>query len=130
MNNLIQERHNHSENCIKTILYRKRLKIEIYLEKERFGLTFFITELGNNLGSKVANEFGVTLREKRPHKKEVAHDIVGTQSLMIHRDLVEENIVGDTKAPLLFRFPSIFQTKAGDIITTCVYMNYQTFSNL
>ena len=49
---------------------------------------------------------------------------------MIYSDLVEYNIVGDTKAPLLRCFPFISKLKGGDIVTTGQYMNYQTFSNL
>ena len=49
---------------------------------------------------------------------------------MIYSDLVEYNIVGDTKALLLRCFPSVSKLKGGDIITTGQYMNYQTFSNL
>ena len=49
---------------------------------------------------------------------------------MIYSDLVEYNIVGDTKAPLLRCFPFISKLKGGAIITTGQYMNYQTFSNL
>ena len=48
---------------------------------------------------------------------------------MIYTDIVEYNIVGDTKAPLLRCFPFISKLKSGDIITTGQYMNYQTFSN-
>ena len=49
---------------------------------------------------------------------------------MIYSDLVEYNIVGDTKAPLLRCFPFISKLRGGDIITTGQYMNYQTFSNV
>ena len=49
---------------------------------------------------------------------------------MIYTDIVEYNIVGDTKAPLLRCIPFIFKLKSGDIITTGQYMNYQTFQNL
>ena len=49
---------------------------------------------------------------------------------MIHSDLVEYKIVGDTKPPLLRCFPFISKLKGGDIKTTGQYMNYQTFSNL
>ena len=49
---------------------------------------------------------------------------------MIYTDLIEYNIVGDTKAPLLRCFPFISKLKSGDIITIGQYMNYQTFSNL
>ena len=49
---------------------------------------------------------------------------------MMYTDLIEYNIVGDTKAPLLRCFSFISKLKSGDIITTGHYMNYQTFSNL
>ena len=70
------------------------------------------------------------LRGKGPHLPEFAHDIVRIHSLMIYTDLIEYNIVGDTKAPLLSCFPFTSKLKSGDIITTGQYMNYQTFSNL
>ena len=49
---------------------------------------------------------------------------------MIYTDLIEYNIIGDTKAPLLRCFPFISKLKSGDIVTTGQYMNYQKFSNL
>ena len=64
-----------------------------------------------------------------PHEPEFAYDIVRIHSMMIYSNLVEYNIVGDTKTPLLRCFPSISKLKGGDIITTGQYMNYQTFSN-
>ena len=73
---------------------------------------------------------GKSLRGKGPHKPEFAYDIVRIHSLMIYTDLIEYNIVGDTKAPVLRCFPSKSKLKSGDIITTGQYMNYQTFSNL
>ena len=63
------------------------------------------------------------LRKKGPHKPQFAHDIVRIHSLKIFTDLIEYNIVGDAKTPLLRCFPFISKLKAGDII-------YQTFSNL
>ena len=130
MNILIQERHNHSENCIKVKVSRRTQKVEIYLANEGFCFAFFSTDLGHPFGSNVGNEFGVLLRGKGPHKPELVHDIVRIYSLMIHTDLIECNIVGDTKTPLLCCFPLISKLKSGDIITTGQYMNYQTFSNL
>ena len=130
MNVLIQERHNHSENCIKFKVSRKTKKVEIYLANEASGLAFFSTDLGRISGSKVGNEFGVMLKGKGPQKQESAYDIVRIHSLMIYTDLVEYNIVRDTKAPLLRCFPFISKLKSVDNITTAQYMNYQTFSNL
>ena len=101
MNILIQERHNHSENCIKVKLSRKTQKVEIYLANEASGLAFFSTDLGHIFGSNVGNECGVLSRGRSPHKPKFAYDIVRIHSLMIYTDLIEHNIVGDTKAPLL-----------------------------
>ena len=117
MNILIQERHNHSENCIKLKFSRRRQKVEIYLANEESGLAFFSTDLGH-FGSNVGDDFGVMLRRKGPHKPEFAYDIVRIHSLMIYTDLIENNILGDTKAPLLRCFPFISKLKSGDIITT------------
>ena len=105
MNILIQERHNHSENCIKVRVSGRTQKVEIYLANEASGIAIFSTDMGHNFGSNVGNEYGVMLRGKGPHKPEFAYDIVRIHSLMIYTDLIEYNIVGDTKAPLLRCFP-------------------------
>ena len=130
INTLIQQRHNHSQSCITVKESRRTQKVEIYLAKERSGLAFFSTDQGHNFGSNVGNEFGVTLRGKGPHKTKFAYDIVRIHCLMVYADLIEYNIVGDTKAPLLHCFLFISKLKSGDIITTGQYMNYQTFTNL
>ena len=130
MNTLIQERHNHSENCVTVRRSRRTQKVEIYLANEGSGLAFFSTALGHIFGSNGGDEFGVMLRGKGPHKPEFAYDIVRIHSLMIYTDLIEYKIVGDTTAPLLRCFRFISKLKSGDIITTGQYMNYQTFSNL
>ena len=130
MNTLFQGRHNHNEICITVKLSRRTQKAEIHLANEGSVLAFFSIDLGHNFGSNVGNEFGVMLREKGPHKPELAYDIVRIHSLMVYTDLIKYIIVGDTNAPLLRCFPFISKLKAGAIITTGQYMNYQTFSNL
>ena len=130
MNTLIQERHNHSENCITVKVSRRTQKVEIHLAIEGYGLAFFNTDLGHIFGGNVGNEFGVILRGYGPHKPEIAYDLVHIHSLLIYTDLIEYNIFGDTKAPLLHCFKFISELKSGDIITTGQYMNYQKFSNL
>ena len=107
MNTLIQERHNHSENCITVKVSRRTQKVEIYLANEGSGLAFFSTDLGHIFGSNVGNEFGVMLRGKGPHKPELAYDIVRIHSLMIYTDLIEYNIVGDTAALLSLYFEAL-----------------------
>ena len=130
MNTVIQKTHNHSENCVTVKVTRRTQKVEIYLADERSGVAFFSTDLGHIFGSIVGNDFAVMLRGEGPYKPKFAYDIVRIHSLMIYTDLIEYNIVGDTKAPLLRCFPFISKLKCEDIITTGLYMNYQTFSNL
>ena len=72
MNALIQERHNHSENCITVKVSRRTLKVEIYLANEGSGPAFLSTDLGHIFGCNVGNELGVMLRGKGPHKPEFA----------------------------------------------------------
>ena len=70
------------------------------------------------------------LRVKGPHKPEFVYDIVRIHSLMLYTDLIEYNMFGNTKAPLLRCFSFISKLKGGDIKITAQYMNYQSFSNL
>ena len=101
MNTLIQEEYNHSGICITVKVSRRRQKVEMYLENKGSGLSFFSMDLERIFGCNVGNEFGVMLRGKGPHKANFAYDIVRILSSMIYTDLIEYNIVGDTKAPVL-----------------------------
>ena len=130
MNRLIQERNNHNETCITVKISRRSQKVVIMLANDTSGLAFCSTDLGHNFGNNVGNEFGVLTIGKGPHEPEIAYDIFRIHSLMIYSNLVEYNIVGDTKAPLLRCFPFISKLNSGDIITTGQHKNYQTFSNL
>ena len=102
----------------------------MYLANEESSLAIFSTDLGHIFGGDVGNDSGILMSGKGPHEPTFAYDIVRIHSLMIYTDIVEYNIVGDTKAPLLRCFPFLSKLKFGDIITTGQYMNYQTFSNL
>ena len=62
-----------------------------------------------------------------PHFPKFPDGIVRIHTLMIYSDIVEYNIVGDTKAALLRCIPFISKVKNGDIISTGQYMNYQNF---
>ena len=130
MKTLIQEKNNHNENCIRVNLSRRTQKVVIRLANDTSGLALCSTDLGHFFGNNVGNEFGVLMIRKGPHEPELAYDIVRIHSLMIHSDLAEYNIVGDTTAPLLRCFLFISKLRGGDIITTGQYMNYQIFSNL
>ena len=98
------------------------------LAKETSILAFCSTNLGHIFGHNVGNEFEVLMIEKGLHEPEFAYDIVRIHWLTIYSNLVEYNIVGDSKTPLLRCFPFISKLKGADI-TTGQYMNYQTFSN-
>ena len=130
LNTLIQERNNHNETCITVKVSRRSQKVVTILANDTSGLAFCSTGLGHIFGNNMGNEFVVLMKGKCPHEPQFAYDIVRIHSLMIYSDLVENNIVGDTKTPLLRCFPFISKLKGGDIITTGQYMNYQTFSNL
>ena len=55
MNIFIQERHNHSEKCIKVKVSQKTQKVEVCFANEASGLAFFSTDLGHIFGSNVGN---------------------------------------------------------------------------
>ena len=101
MNTLIQERNNHNETCIKVIVSRRTQKVVIMLANDSSGLAFCSTDLGHIFGNNEGNELRVLMIGKRPHEPEFAYDIVRIHSLMIYSDIVDYNIIGDTKAPLL-----------------------------
>ena len=130
MNLLIQERNNHNENCITAKVSRRTQQIELSLISDNSSLVIFITDLGNIFGGDAGDDKGILMRVKGPHEPKFAYDIYRIHSLMIYTDIVEYNISGDTKAPLLRCFPFISKLKSGYVITTGQYMNYQTFSNL
>ena len=130
MYTLIQERNNHNETCITVRVSRRTQKTVIVLANHTSDLAFCSTDLGHIFGNNVQNELGLLVIGESPYEHEFAYNIVRIHSLMIYSNLVEYNIVGDTKARLLRCFPFISKLKGGDIITTGQYMNYQTFSNL
>ena len=76
------------------------------------------------------NQTGVIIKGKGPHYPQYSYDIIRIHSLMIYSDIIEYNIVGDTKTPLLRCIPFISKVKSGDIISTGQYMNYQSDINL
>ena len=131
MNSLIQNRNNHSKTCIGVKVDRIiQKKIAFWLVNDESKLVISSIDLGHIFGCDVRNDRGILMFSKGPHKPLFAYDIVRIHSLIIDTDIVEYNLVGETKAPLLRCFPIISNVKSGDVITTGQYMNYQTFSNL
>ena len=64
------------------------------------------------------------------HFPKSPYDIVRIHILMIYSDIVEYNILGDTKAALLSFIHFISKVKNGDIISTGQNVKYQNFPNL
>ena len=118
MNTLIQERNSHRDSCITIKVCRVTQKVKVYLANEESRLQLFSTDLVHIFGGDVGNDSGIPMRGTEPHEPTFAYDIVRIHSLMIYTDIVEYNIVGDTKTPLLRYFPFISKLKSGDIITT------------
>ena len=81
------------------------------LANDTSSLAFCSTDLDHMFGNNKGNEFGVLMIRKGPHEPEFANNIVRIHSLMIYSDLVEYNIVEDTKAPLLRCYPFISKLK-------------------
>ena len=104
MNTLIQESNNHNEICITVKVSRRTQKVVIMPANDSSSLAFCSTDSGHVFGNNVGNHFGVLMKVKGPNEPQFAYDIVPIHSLMIYIDLVEYNIVGDTKAPLLHAF--------------------------
>ena len=76
------------------------------------------------------NQTSVIMKGKGPFYPQYSYDIIRIHSLMIYSDIIEYNIVGDTKTPLLRCISFISKVKNGDIKSTGQYMNYQSFTNL
>ena len=129
-NTLIQERNNHREICITIKVSRLTQKVKVYLANEESSLAIFSTDLRHIFGGDVRNHLGKLRCGKGPHEPTFAYDILRIHPLMIYTDIVEYNIVANTKAPLLPCFPFISKLKSGDIIPTGQNMNYLTFSTL
>ena len=64
MESLIQEGHNHNENCIPDKVSRRTLKVEIYLANEQSDLAFFDMDFLLIFRGNVGNAFGAMLDEK------------------------------------------------------------------
>ena len=107
MNTLIQERNNHRDSCITIKVSRVTQKIKVYLANVEMSLAIFSTDLGHMFGRDVRNDLRILMCGTGPHEPIFAYDIVRIHSLMIYTDIVEYNIVGDTKAQLLRCFPFI-----------------------
>ena len=64
------------------------------------------------------NQTGVIMKGKELRYPQYSYDIIRIHSLLVYSDIIEYNIVGDTKTPLLRCIPYISKVKNGDIIST------------
>ena len=115
MKTFIRERHNHSESSSTVKVSRRAQEVEIYFANEGSVLNFFSKDFGYIFGSKVGKELGVMLRKGRAQKPKIHYDIVQVLSLLINTDLIEYNIVGNTKASLWPCFLFLSKLDAADI---------------
>ena len=69
------------------------------------------------------NQTGVIMKRKGPHYPQYSYDIIRIHSLIIYSDIIEYNIVGDTKTPLLRCILFISKVKNGDIKSTGQYIS-------
>ena len=129
-NTLNRETHKHKKNCITVEGSRGTQKLETFLENDASGFAFFSLDLRHLSGSKVGIEFEVMLRRNGTHLQNFADVFARRCFFMIYGDLIEHNIGGDKKAPLLHYFLFISKLKARNIKTTGLYMNYQTVGSL
>ena len=58
------------------------------------------------------------MKRKDPHYPQCSYDIIRIDSLMIYTDIIEYNLVGDTKTILLCCIPFISGEKNEDIISS------------
>ena len=118
MNSLIQNRNNHHTTCIGVKMDRRTQKIAFSLVNDESSLVISSIDFERVFGGDVRNDREILMLGKGSHKPLFACDIIRIRSLMISTDIVEYNIVGDTKAPLLRCFPFISKVKSGDVFTT------------
>ena len=130
-NKKVQEREKYEKTPIRLHVNKITQRISLSLPHENFLLVIFSADLCHFFGfEEVVYGMGVFMSRGGPNFPKFPYDIVRIHTLMIYSDIVEYNIVGDTKAPLLRCFPFISKVKNGDIISTVQYMNYQNFPNL
>ena len=131
MNRKIQEREKYEKTPIKLHVNKITQRISLSLPIQNTLFVFFSADHCHVFGYEEA-VYGMVdfMSGARPHFPNFPYDIVRIHTLMIYSDIVEYNIVGDTKAALLQCIPFISKVKIEDIISTGQYMNYQNFSNL
>ena len=134
MNNKIRERLGiqvFEYNGIYVSVDKITQKVAVHLPESQSVFIIQSADLSHIFGCDLEqNQTGVIMKGKGPHYPQYSYDIIRIHSLMIYSDIIEYNIVGDTKTPLLRCIPVISKVKSGGIISTGQYMNYQSCTNL
>ena len=105
-------------------------KVAIHLPEDQSVFIIQSADLSHIFGCDFEqNQTRVIMKEKGLHYPQYSYDIIRIHSLMIYSDIIEYNIVDDTKT-LLRCISFISKVKNGDIISTGQYMNYQSIANL
>ena len=100
-------------------------KVAVHLPESQSVFLIQSADLSHIFGCDLKqNQTGVIMKEKGPHYPQSSYDIIRIHSLMIYSDIIEYNIVGDTKTSFLRCIPFISKVKSGDITSTGQYMNY------
>ena len=131
MNRKIQEREKYEKTPIKLHVNKFTPRISLSLPNQNSLLVIFSADLCHVSGCEEA-DYGmrVFMSGAGPLFPKFPNDIVRLHTLMMYSDIVQYNIVGDTKAALLRCIPFISKVKNGGFIPTGQYMNYQNFANL
>ena len=131
MNETIEEREKYEKTPIRLQVNKITRRISLSLSYENSLLVIYSADLCHVFGCEEAvYGMGVFMSGVGPHFPKIPYDIVRIHTLMIYSDIVEYNIVGDTKAALSQCIPFISKVKNEDIISTGLYMNHQNFLNL
>ena len=130
-NRKIQEREEYEKTSIKLHVTKITQRISLSLPNQNSLIVIFSADLCHVFGcEEAAYDLGVFMSGAGPHFPKFPYDIVRIHNLKIYSDIVEYNIVSDTKTALLRCIPLVSKTKNGDITSTGQYLNYQNFPNL
>lgn len=127
MNQLIRSNFNNAPS-IDYKVDRTTGKVTITLARNT-SLVLASNDLTCIFGFTEQRDQGIILTGDNDHEAPLPIDILRFHSMMIYSDIVEYNIVGDTKAPLLRCFPLMSKVRDGSLSIT-QYMGYRSFDKI
>ena len=115
MNNKIRERLGaqvFEYNGIYVSLDKITQKVAVHLPESQSVFIIQSADLSHIFGCDLEqNQTRDIMEGKGPHYPQYSYDIIRIHSLMIYSDIIEYNIVGDTKTPLLRCIPFYLQSE-------------------